>query len=189
LQAQPVPSQPSQAHKAAHGSSSTGALGELRNNIYRNPFLGFTCKVPYGWVERTAQMRDPDDSGKSLVLLAVFEHPPEVSASTINSAVVIAAEKISAYTGLKTAADYLGPIDELATRKGFHPESDPYEFQVGQKQLPRADFSKARGSLTMYQTSLVTLEKGYALSFTFVGGSKDEIEELIENLSFGVKRN
>jgi hypothetical protein len=187
----PMPGQqpPSQAHKAAHPNSSTAEMGELRNGIYRNPYFGFTCKVPYGWVERTAQMRDPDDSGKSLLLLAIFERPPEVTGSTINSAVVIAAEKISAYSGLKTAADYLGPIHELATNKGFHAEGDAYEFPAGQRPLARADFSKPRGSLTMYQTSLVTLERGYALSFTFIGGGKDEIEELIENLNFAAKSN
>ena len=189
LQAQPAPDDPPQAGKVAHVSSATGELGELRTNLYRNAFFGFTCKVPYGWVERTAQMRDPDDSGKSLVLLAVFEHPPEVTASTINSAIVIAAERISQYSGLKTAADYLGPITELSTSKGFHTEGEPYEFQAGQKRLVRADFSKPRGSLNMYQGSLVTLEKGYALSFTFIAGSKDELAELVENLSFGTRKN
>src|ERR1700745_3191442 len=187
--AQPAPDPPPQTYQAAPVSSARGELGELRTNLYRNAFFGFTCKVPYGWVERTAQMRDPNDSDKSLVLLAVFEHPPEVTASTINSAIVIAAERISAYSGLKTAADYLGPITELSTSKGFHTEGEPYEFQAGQKRLARADFSKPRGSLNMYQGSLVTLEKGYALSFTFIAGNKEEIEELVENLSFGTRKN
>ena len=36
----------------------------------------------------------------------------------------------------------------------------------------------------MRQTSLVRVEKGYAMSFTFVAGSEDEVNELIENLTF-----
>jgi hypothetical protein len=37
----------------------------------------------------------------------------------------------------------------------------------------------------MWQSSLVMIEKGYIVSFTFVGGSEDEVNELIGNLSFG----
>jgi len=40
----------------------------------------------------------------------------------------------------------------------------------------------------MRQTSLVILEKGYEVSFTFIGGSEDEVNELIEKLSFGAKK-
>ncbi len=158
-------------------------LGALADGIYRNAFFGFTYKLPYGWVDRTADMREGDDPGK-LLLLAVFERPPEATGTTINSAVVIAAEKVSSFSGLKTASDYFGPITELATAKGFSVLNEPHDFVVGTKHLVRGDFSKQRGSLTMYQASLVTLEKGYGVSFTFIGGSEDEIEELIEKLSF-----
>ena len=158
-------------------------LGALADGIYRNAFFGFTYKLPFGWVDRTADMREGDDPGK-LLLLAVFERPPEATGTTINSAVVIAAEKVSSFSGLKTASDYFGPITELATAKGFSVLNEPHDFVVGTKHLVRGDFSKPRGSLTMYQTSLVTLEKSYAVSFTFIGGSQDEIEELIEKLTF-----
>ena len=158
-------------------------LGALADGIYHNASFGFTYKLPYGWVDRTADMREGDDPGK-LLLLAAFERPPEATGTTINSAVVIAAEKVSSFSGLKTASDYFGPITELATAKGFSVLNEPHDFVVGTKHLVRGDFSKQRGSLTMYQTSLVTLEKSYAVSFTFIGGSQDEIEELIEKLTF-----
>ena len=89
---------------------------------------------------------------------------------------------------MKTATDYFGSLTELTTAKGFQAESDPYEFSAGATQLVRGDFSKARGTLTMHQSSLVMLEKGYAVSFTFIGGSADEANELIEKLSFGTKK-
>jgi hypothetical protein len=40
----------------------------------------------------------------------------------------------------------------------------------------------------MRQTSLVILEKGYEVSFTFIGGSEDEVNELIEKLRFAARK-
>jgi hypothetical protein len=164
--------------------------GSVVDGTYRNPNFGFSYKIPFGWVERTKEMQqDPAHLSKSSVLLAIFERPPEATGNTINSAVVIAIEKLSSFSGLKTAADYFGPVTELATARGFKVVNEPYEFSVGAKPLVRGDFSKERGSLTMYQSSLVMLEKGYAVSFTFIGGSEHEVEELIEKLSFGAKKS
>ena len=114
----------------------------------------------------------------------MFERPPAASGETINSAVVIAAEPLANYHGIKTAADYLNPISELAEDRGFKVVNQPYAFAVGTKQLARADFSKERGKLMMWQSSLVMIEKGYIVSFTFIGGSEDEVGELIARLSF-----
>jgi hypothetical protein len=36
----------------------------------------------------------------------------------------------------------------------------------------------------MHQATLVMLAHGYAISFTFIGGTEDELEELIQGLSF-----
>ena len=145
--------------------------------------FGFAYKPPFGWVDRTDQMQgDAATTSKSQVLLAVFERPPEASADSVNSAVIIAAEKTSAYPGLKTAADYFGPLTELTTSKGFTVVHPPYLFPLGGRQLPRADYQKALGQLTMHQSSLVTLSKGYVVSFTFLGGSVEEVDQLIEPL-------
>ena len=51
-------------------------------------------------------------SAGSETLLAVFERPPEAAGETINSAVVIAAESLKDYRGIKVAADYLGPVSD-----------------------------------------------------------------------------
>src|SRR4051812_29211600 len=65
---------------------------ETAETIYRNPARGFRYRIPYGWVDRTREMKDGDDAGKGEVLLAVFERPPQAAGETINSAVVIASE-------------------------------------------------------------------------------------------------
>lgn len=117
-------------------------------------------------------------------MLAVFERPPEAVGETINSAVVIATEKASAYKGLRRAVDYFGPLTEVTTGNGFTTMNGPYEFAVGAKMLVRGDFSKERGKQVMQQSTLVEVEKGTIVSFTFITGSADELEGLIGNLRF-----
>jgi hypothetical protein len=186
--------------------------GPLADQVLRCPKFGFTYQVIFGWVDRTDDMQQdealpdqsanaeppsatsapasdqskPASSDSSKTLLAVFERPPGATGDTINSAVVIAAEPLANYHGIKTAADYLNPISELAENRGFKVVNQPDAFAVGTKQLARADFNKERGKLMMWQSSLVMIEKGYIVSFTFIGGSEDEVDELIGRLSFGM---
>jgi hypothetical protein len=162
------------------------APAESDHYVYRNADFGFSYHLPYGWADRTKDMQpEASDPTKSQLLLAVFERPPEVTGDTVNSAVIITAEKAAAYPGLKTALDYMGPLTELTASKGFKVTQEPYQFPVGTKQLVRGDFAKDLGKLTMLQSSLVLLHKGSVVSFTFIGGSDDEVEELIEKLAFG----
>jgi hypothetical protein len=161
------------------------ALAESGQDVYRNSTYGFTYHVRYGWVDRTKEMQPEDsDPAKSQLLLAVFERPPDATGETVNSAVIITVESASSYPGLKTAADYMGPLTELTTSKGFKVTHEPYEFPVGAKPLVRGDFARDLGKLIMYQSSLVWLQKGSLVSFTFIGGSEDEVVELIEELAF-----
>lgn len=162
--------------------------GSITNNIYRNNYFHFSYQLPFGWVDRTPDMREDTDTGKSRVLLAIFERPPAASGETINSAVIIAAESMDSYHGLNAAADYFGPLTELTESKGFKVGNQPYDFIVDGRQMVRGDFTKERGKLEMLQTSLVTLEKGYVVSFTFLGGSEDEVTELVEKLSFAGRK-
>jgi len=184
-----------QQQKSATHPRPAAACGPLDGQSFRCPKFGFTYKVPFGWVDRTSDLQDDaqDGTGKtaprsgSETLLAVFERPPDAPGETINSAVVIAAENLASYPGLKTAADYFGPITEIAERQGFKAEDGPYSFPVGAKQMVRGDFSKMLGKLEMLQSSLVMIAKGNVISFTFIAGSQDEVEDLINSLSFGAR--
>ena len=176
--------------------------GVLADNLYRNRFIGFSYKVPFGWVDRTDQLRDSSctgenlprasgddahtsgDCSKSLVLLSVYERPPEATADTVNSSVLIAAESVSTYPGLKDASQYFGPLTEVTTSKGFKVVNEPYDVVIGTRRMVRGDYSKELGKLTMHQSTLAIIDKGYVVSFTFIGGSEDEVEELIGELSF-----
>lgn len=172
---------------AENGPHSAIDPGTLQNGIYRNITFGIHYKVPFGWVDRTEQMRE-GSSDKSLLLLEAFERPPEAGGDSVNSAVVITAENVSVYPGLKSAADYFEPLTQITDSKGFHVVNPPYAFAAGSRQLVRGDFNKGEGKAAIYQSSLVVLEKGYVVSFSFLGGSQDEVDELIGGLSFNVTR-
>jgi len=162
--------------------------------LYRNPAFGFRFQIPYGWVDRTQQMQEGNEAGKAEVLLAIFERPPQAIGDTVNSSVVIAAVSTASYPGLNAAEDYLGWLTELATSKGFKPEGEPYALEVESRQLLRADFVKTlfvkttNDKLTMRQCTLVLLAKGQIVSFTFIAGSEDELDDLMDGLHFGTAK-
>jgi hypothetical protein len=167
--------------------------------LYRSTTLGFRFQIPYGWVDRSKQMQEGSEAGKSELLLAVFERPPEATGESVNSAVVIASESAASYPGLKRAEDYLGPLTDLATSKGFKADGEPYTLEVESRQLLRADFFKTlevktnevttnHDKLTMRQCTLVLLTKGQIVSFTFIAGSEDELDDLKDGLHFGVAK-
>jgi hypothetical protein len=119
------------------------------------------------------------------VFLAAFSRPPEAHAEDVNASILIAAESAASYPGLKDAAQYFGPVTEVAQAQGFAVVEDPYEFVLGAKTLVRSDFQKDVGTRVMRQSTLVLLARGYAISFTFIAGTKDEVEELVQGLSLG----
>jgi hypothetical protein len=158
--------------------------------LYRNPVFGFRFQIPYGWVDRTKDMQEGNEAGKAEVLLAIFERPPQAAGDTINSAVVIASESAASYPGLKKAEDYLGPLAELATSKGFKAEGEPYPLEVESRQLLRADFTKRLSDkVAMRQCTLVLLAKGHIVSFTFIAGSEDELDDLMDGLHFSTAKS
>ncbi len=173
--------------KSAHASPLSS--GSVSNGVYRNAALGFSCKVPPGWVLRTDEMNQNDEGQPASqnggrVLLAAFSRPPDARAEDVNSSILIAAEPSSAYPGLKEAVQYFGPIEEVTKSQGFEVSEGPYELQIDGKPVPREDFQKNVGTRLMHQSTLVMLERGYAISFTFIGGTEDEVTGLINGLNF-----
>jgi hypothetical protein len=199
-----APSKPSSPQHAAKPSASLQPdPGSVSKGIYRNSSFGFSCKIPEGWVLRTDELnaqglntpaKDESENkantstknanGKSRVLLAAFARPPEAHGEDINSSILIAAEIASAYPGLEDAGQYLDPVTEVAKQQGFELIEDPYETQIGAKTVDRADFQMDIGSRRMLQSTLAILARGYVISFTFIAGTEDDVEELVDNLSF-----
>jgi len=166
-----------------HAQSDPGAYDDA-THLYRNRTHALTCAVPAGWVLRTEQLQ-PDATAADQVLLAAFERPPEATSPAPVSTILIAAEPQSSYPALKTAEDYFAPLAEVITAKGFKAVNDPYPFPIRATQLVRQDYlHEQKDRPTMYQSTLVLLSRGSILSFTFLAASEDEVDNLIENLSF-----
>ena len=196
----------SSSSKHTKESSSTGTTavteGAVSSGVYRNKALGLACKIPEGWVLRTEEMNSQDqakdeekpttqgaerNTGDQHVLLAAFSRPPEARGEDVNASIVIAAEKVATYPGLKEAAQYFGPLTEVAKAQGFTSDEDPYEIQVGTKVVVRGNFHKDVGTRVMRQSTLAFLAQGYAVSITVIGGTEDEVEELVDGVGFGAK--
>jgi hypothetical protein len=196
----PSSSSNSAKHISKDPANSGLDAGAVSNNVYRNKTFSLVCKIPEGWVLRTDEMNARDDekesadSGRSAsrrsgkVLLAAFSRPPEARAEDVNSSILIAAEPVTDYPGLKDAAQYFGPLGEVAEAQGFTEDEEPYEIAVGTKTLARADFHKDVGSRVMHQSTLVLLSHGYAVSITLIAGTEDDVEELIDGLTFSAAK-
>jgi hypothetical protein len=180
--------------------------GKVSAGVYRNASLGLTCNVLAGWVLRTAEMnaRDTDidqiqnsspqgtqrstgDNSSGRVLLAAFSRPPEATGEEVNASIVIAAEPVAAYPGLTEALQYVAPLTEVAKAQGFEADEDPYEVAIGPKTLVQVDFHKNVGSRVMRQSTLIFLARGYVISMTLIGGTEDEVGDLVDGLSFSAK--
>jgi hypothetical protein len=167
------------------------AAGSVTDGVYRNTTLGLSCKIPPGWVLRTDEMNRTDEATSesasetnARVLLAAFSRPPDAQGEEINASILIAAEPQSSYPGLKDAAQYFGPLTEVAKAQGFAVNEEPYEFAVGSKTLVRGDFQKDVGSRIMRQSTLAFLAHGSAVSITLIAGTEDELENLIAGVTF-----
>ena len=173
--------------------------GAVLNGVYRNRSLALACKIPDGWVLRTEEMNTQEEDGdasnaknspqggredRGRVLLAAFSRPPDAKGEEVNSSILIAAESVAAYPGLTDAAQYFGPLTEVAKAQGLEKDEEPYEFAIGTKKVVRGDFHKDVGSRVMRQSTLAFLSHGYAVSITVIGGTEEDVEELVNGVSF-----
>ena len=203
MHAQTRPQNPSSTKQPKKPADSALEAGAVTNGVYRNQTLALSCKIPPGWVLRTDEMNAREErkeeekqaaaapaqpsaasSAGAKVLLATFSRPPEARAEDVNSSILIAAESASSYPGLKEAAQYFFPLTEVAKAQGFTPDEDPYDIAIGTKTLVRGDFHKDVGTRVMRQSTLAMLAHGYAISITVIGGTEDEVEDLIDGLTF-----
>ena len=153
----------SSSSSAKHGKRTSTATsvsldsGSVIKGIYQNNRLGLACKIPAGWVLRTEEMNAREEPAEAAapadgataassegarVLLAAFSRPPDARAEDVNASILIAAENQLAYPGLKDAAQYFGPLTEVAKAQGLSVDEEPYEVSVGTRHWSAATFTR-----------------------------------------------
>ena len=133
---------------------------------------------------RQGESAKTDNGKRERVLLAAFSRPAEARGEEVNKSILIAAESAASYPGLKDAAQYFGPLTEVAKAQGLTMDEEPYEIAVGDKTLVRGDYHKDVGTRVMRQSTLAMLAHGYAISITVISGTEDDVEELVDALNF-----
>lgn len=149
------------------------------------PGAGETKSSPQGTQGNTGAQRNTADAQAGKVLLAAFSRPPDAKGEEVNASIMIAAESVENYPEMKEAAQYFYPLTEVAKAQGFVADEDPYDIALGGKTVVRGDFHKDVGSRVMHQSTMVFLAHGYAVSITVIGGTDDEVEDLVDGVSFG----
>ncbi len=103
--------------------------------------------VPQG---KQGAQGSPERGGESdggRVLLAVFSRPPDAKGVEVNASILIAVERAAAYPGLTEAAQYFGPLTEVAKAQGFVIDEEPYDVAVGAKTWSAEIFTRTWESL------------------------------------------
>jgi hypothetical protein len=193
--------------------SDPGTYDEA-THLYRNRTYPFTCKVPTGWVLRTEQLKVDNAAGSQVLLAAFERPPEATGPAPASTILIAAepqssypalktaedyfaplAEVITA-KGFKAVNDpYPFPVgsaqlirQDFSREQKDRPYNDRSEKDLPEKERPEKDRPEKdrpeKDRPTMYQSTLVLLSHGSILSFTFLAASEDDVDSLIENLSF-----
>jgi hypothetical protein len=92
----------------------------------------------------------------------------------------VAAEKISHEPGNPGAKDYLLSLRSLKRKRGVQPIlKEPVKCSTQSFQFYRDDYRGEVNGVAMSQAIFVTVQKGYAVIFSFTGEDEKNVEEML----------
>lgn len=161
--------------------------GLLNGRRYMNGYFGFSYRFPEGWTGSALKYPAVGESK----MYPLFSANPQAASTSDVRYVSINADYLAPNTVVKTPKDFLevalnaqtGPSGEF---EALHTDK---RYVLGGKQFYRVDM-KAKpspGSPVFYQTLICTIQRGYAITFSFMAANNDDLEELVrtmESLSF-----
>ncbi|HVZ60907.1 MAG TPA: hypothetical protein VG892_09000 [Terriglobales bacterium] len=158
------------------GIDPTAGKGSVRNNVYTNPFFGFTYTIPKDW----KVIRGPEQISKQggcpkdqCVLLEVQSH-------TGTGRVEIKAVQLRPGGTAKEIVQKFAGQEETYGMKAAGPQG---ESQGGSLKLSRADYQSPDPSAPVFETLVVTTAKGNALLFTILSDSQNLRTELTSGIT------
>mgnify|MGYP000884226821 CR=1 FL=1 len=173
--------------------------GKIQDNIYTNPYFGFSITVPANWtIQNKTQIDFVMSKGKdiiefkdeavskavdkmdisSMTLLMTSKH--EIGAPVdFNPSIIIMAEDVSMYPGIKKGSDYLFQV-----KKQFQNSNMNYTMAADYDSLMLSDIkfdvlACTKDESIIHLNYLCAIRKKYALFFIMTYSNDDEKEELL----------
>jgi len=173
------------------GAQSSGAAvstpgpenGTIVSNTYANEFLGFWFPIPDGWqvnrasvgAEREGQAKRLPGGGLELLIV------DRRTARPARNRIVISAVDATGYSSAIEAfvSDFVrAPINE--TGGEVLREASPVDF-AGQHFF-RADYKQVLKNGVQWGAFVCTKVSGYFIGWTFIAGSPEELEDIVNSL-------
>jgi hypothetical protein len=177
--------------------------GSVDKGVYSNRFFGFSVTHPKDWVvhgeatntrlrevgkERAASSgalsaASSEASLKNTYqLLTTFQYPMG-SAIEVNPGFMLVAEKVSQAPSIVTGRDYLLHVRPMLLKTGVVPlNNEPAELMLAGQKFFRQDSRMQINGVTIEQSVLITVLKGYAIVFILSGKDRPTIDEMMTSV-------
>ena len=158
--------------------------GRFVGNAYVNDFLGLSYPLPDEWFVNPDLSPVPAGAVKKLTsgALLLFVADKRRPQGNFRNRVLLIADDASNYDPGLTAEGYAAKfMNATGQKQAVEPlQSATVEFAV--QHFHRADYRDGSETAVLYKSFVCTKVKGYWVSWTFVGGSSTELDELVNSL-------
>ncbi len=154
--------------------------GTVKDDTYTSDYFNFTYTFPEH-LELDEQFMEgrEDVSGQAVVLLAAYGPSAQPGR---REGVVISADRLDAAPAADWASVYFQSIGKLLAAQDAQRVGPTREYDFDGHKFYRADFQRG-GDSPGVQSVLVTLRRGYVLSFDFAAVTAAECDQLIQSLN------
>jgi len=188
----------------ATAQRSTPESGSVNNGVFRSTYFGFSYAYPEGWViHGDATNQRMNELGKQRVketkaipdasaevgfkhlhrLLTLFEKALGTPGVKYNRSIQIIAEDVKALPGITDGRAYLtNAIVPLKKMGCLFPQETPVGVVLAGRQFFRLDVDTPAAGILVHQAMIVTIAKGYALSFAFSVGPEQKLEDIVKTI-------
>lgn len=177
---------------SSHAQTALPDDGQVKNGVYFSSFFSFGFRYPKDWVvhdeainERIRESAKEEAKSRGLgplkayLLFTASRYPRGTPGRALNPTVLLMAENIAPVPRNYNGKDYLLEVRPLKLKQGAQPLlNQPVEFRVAGFQFFRDDYSREVDGVSMRQAIFVTVQKGYALGFSFTGEDQKSVEEM-----------
>lgn len=154
--------------------------GTFVNNIYTNPYIGFSYSAPGdGWtsVPQDAKAKQAELPGQFQLLYAF------AGTDTRLQILQLRADDASFYhPRITLEAWFKGEIHHVAGLKEIQITRDTYSVEYAREHFYRADYKQNYVGLALYGAILGTEHNGFMLNWIFLANSEEALKELVDSL-------